>query len=138
MTSVTPIGIYCYFDFDLKLKSCEVFRTPKLKASINAIQYVRNQPKAFFFILVLIPLQKYYIYSEYTNKFTKNNTYSSTTSSKKSIILVRPLPSTTKEQILINDTYRSVTKAVSARGVVGRLFLYITYIHLISLSKTES
>ena len=25
LTDVTPIGIYCYFDFDLKQKSCEVF-----------------------------------------------------------------------------------------------------------------
>ncbi len=66
------------------------------------------------------------------------NTYSSATLSKKSIILVPPLPSTTAEQILINDTYRSVTKAISARIVVGRLFLYITYIHLISPTKTES
>ena len=66
------------------------------------------------------------------------NTYSSATLSKKCIILVRPLHPTTAEQILINDTYRSVTKAISARVVVGRLFLYITYIHLISPTKTES
>ena len=95
-------------------------------------------PRAFFFILVLISLQKYYIYSEYTNKFTKNNTYNSTTLSKKCIILVPPLHPTTAEQILINDTYKGVTKVISARVVVGRLFLYITYIHLISPSKTKS
>ena len=44
MDIIIPIGIYCYFGFDLieKLRS---FRVTKRKASINATQYVRNLPK---------------------------------------------------------------------------------------------
>ena len=44
MDIIIPIGIYCYFGFDLieKLRSS---RVTKRKASINATQYVRNLPK---------------------------------------------------------------------------------------------
>ena len=43
MDTIIPIGIYCYFGFDLveKLRS---FQVVKRKASINAIQYVINLP----------------------------------------------------------------------------------------------
>ena len=39
-----PIGIHCYFDFDLNVEKLLSFLIVKRKASINAIQYVRNLP----------------------------------------------------------------------------------------------
>ena len=42
MDIVIPIGIHCYFDFDCFKEKLRSFRFVKRKASINAIQYVRN------------------------------------------------------------------------------------------------
>ena len=39
---VIPIGIYCYFGFELIFEKLRSFRIAKHKASINANQYVRK------------------------------------------------------------------------------------------------
>ncbi len=47
MDIVIPIGIYCYFGFDLAGKVAK-FSTHQTQSAINAIQYVRNLPKKTF------------------------------------------------------------------------------------------